>query len=72
MSLRGELFVGLHPRRRQVLTLVAAGGGNKGIARQLGVSTATVNHHMRAILEQLDAASRAQAVAVAIRAGLIE
>jgi DNA-binding NarL/FixJ family response regulator len=36
------------------------------------VSTATVNHHMRAILEQLDAASRAQAVAVAIRAGMIE
>jgi two-component system, NarL family, nitrate/nitrite response regulator NarL len=59
----------LTSREREVLTLVAAGISNKGIARELQVSPNTVKFHIAAILEKLDAASRAEAVVVALRRG---
>jgi DNA-binding NarL/FixJ family response regulator len=59
----------LTSREREVLTLVAAGISNKGIARELQVSPNTVKFHVAAILEKLDAASRAEAVVAALRSG---
>ena len=59
----------LTSREREVLTLVAAGISNKGIARELQVSPNTVKFHVAAILEKLDAASRAEAVVAALRRG---
>jgi DNA-binding NarL/FixJ family response regulator len=56
-------------REREVLALVAGGISNKGIARQLQVSPNTVKFHIAAILDKLDAASRAEAVVAAVRRG---
>ena len=61
--------VRLTPREREVLALVAVGTSNKGIARQLQVSPNTVKFHIAAILDKLDAATRAEAVAAALRSG---
>jgi len=61
--------VHLTPREREVLALVAAGTSNKGIARQLQVSPNTVKFHIAAILDKLDASTRAEAVAAAVRRG---
>jgi DNA-binding NarL/FixJ family response regulator len=59
----------LTAREREVLGLVAAGISNKGIARALQVSPNTVKFHIAAILEKLDASSRAEAVVAALRRG---
>ncbi|MFI4867787.1 MAG: LuxR C-terminal-related transcriptional regulator [Steroidobacterales bacterium] len=61
----------LTAREREVLALVAAGISNKGIARELEVSPNTVKFHIAAILEKLDAATRAEAVVAALRRGEI-
>ena len=62
----------LSPRERQVLQLVANGYENKQIASELGLSGATVKSYLRGIFERLDVASRAEAVAVGLRLGVIE
>ena len=59
----------LTPREREVLALVAGGISNKAIARQLRVSPNTVKFHVAAILDKLDAATRVEAVAAAVRCG---
>jgi DNA-binding NarL/FixJ family response regulator len=59
----------LTSREREVLALVATGISNKGIARQLQVSPNTVKFHIAAILDKLDASTRAEAVAAALRSG---
>lgn len=61
----------LTDREHAVLDLVALGLPNKGIARQLGISEHTVKFHVGAILGKLGAASRAEAVALAARQGLL-
>jgi DNA-binding NarL/FixJ family response regulator len=61
----------LTPREREVLTLVAVGLPNKGIAARLGISEHTVKFHLASVLSKLGAASRAEAVARAARLGLI-
>jgi DNA-binding NarL/FixJ family response regulator len=50
--------------------MMADGLGNKQIAWQLGISEHTVKFHVASILTKLNAASRTEAVAVAIRHGL--
>jgi DNA-binding NarL/FixJ family response regulator len=69
---------GLEPRRsgrplttreREILALVASGTSNKGIARALAVSANTVKFHLAAVFDKLNAATRAEAVAEAIRRG---
>jgi len=52
-----------------MLSLVASGTSNKGIARALAVSTNTVKFHLAAAFEKLDVTTRAEAVAEAIRRG---
>jgi DNA-binding NarL/FixJ family response regulator len=55
-----------------VLALMAQGLGNAGISEHLFVSTRTVDHHVSAILAKLDVRTRAEAVAHALRTGLIQ
>lgn len=64
-------MVYLSPREQDVLKLVADGKTNRAIAITLGISEHTVKNYMRAIRNKFDTNSRAEAVAVAIRAGLI-
>jgi DNA-binding NarL/FixJ family response regulator len=67
----GEPSHALSSRERDVLALLAGGASNKEIALALGVSVSTVKFHVAAIMEKLGARSRVDAVAVAIRAGLV-
>jgi DNA-binding CsgD family transcriptional regulator len=55
-----------------VLALMAEGGSNKMIARQLGISVHTVKFHVGSLLDKLDATGRTDAVAHAARRGVIE
>lgn len=57
----------LTPRQAEVLTLMAAGRSNKGIARELGMSAGTVKVHVTAILKALDVRNRTEAVVAAQR-----
>ncbi len=61
----------LSDREVEVLGLVAAGLPNKGIARELGISEHTVKFHVGTILGKLGAASRTEAVTVAVRGGIL-
>jgi len=62
---------GLTAREIEVLQSVAAGLKNKEIAYHLGVSEATINAHVKHILEKLNASDRTQAVTKALRRGII-
>lgn len=61
----------LTDRELDVLRLVVAGQRNKEIATTLGISENTVKFHLRNILDKLHAQSRAEAVARAVREGLV-
>jgi DNA-binding CsgD family transcriptional regulator len=61
----------LTERERQVLELLAGGSSNKAIARALGVMPSTAKFHVASILDKLGAESRIDAIAIAIRRGLI-
>ncbi len=63
--------VELAPRERECLHWVAAGESSKQIAYRLDLSTHTVNEVIGNAMRRLKAASRAEAVAKAILAGLI-
>jgi DNA-binding NarL/FixJ family response regulator len=63
---------GLTPREIEVLQRIAAGGKNKQVAAALRIADETVKVHMRHIMEKLGAADRTQAVAIAVRRGIIE
>jgi DNA-binding NarL/FixJ family response regulator len=60
----------LTPREREVLTLLAQGMTNKGIAETLVISVNTVKRHLRSIYDKLDVHSRAAATAIAVGGGL--
>lgn len=62
----------ISPRERQVLQLIANGYENKQVATELGLSEATVKSYLRGIFERLEVTSRAEAVAVGLRLGVIE
>jgi two-component system nitrate/nitrite response regulator NarL len=61
----------LTPREREVLVLVADGLPNKAIARELGISEHTAKFHVGSVLGKLGASSRAEAVMLATRRGLL-
>jgi DNA-binding NarL/FixJ family response regulator len=61
----------LSAREREVLTLLAGGASNKEIALALGLSVSTVKFHVASITGKLGARSRVDAVAIAVRAGLV-
>jgi DNA-binding NarL/FixJ family response regulator len=58
-------------RQRQILTLAANGNTNRGIGRALGIGEEAVKSQMQKVLRKLRADDRTQAVAVALRLGLI-
>jgi FixJ family two-component response regulator len=60
----------LTTRQRQVLALMARGFLNKQIAFELGISDKTVKMHRAALLSALDARSSADAIRLAVEAGL--
>ena len=59
-------------REMEVLTLLAEGNTAKRIGEILGISERTVYAHTQSVAEKLDAANSTQAVAIAIRNGLIK
>jgi DNA-binding NarL/FixJ family response regulator len=61
----------LTPRQREILRLLASGLENKQIARKLGIGVHTVKTHVSRVLAKLGAASRTEAVVVALRDRLI-
>jgi PAS domain S-box-containing protein len=63
------LLVALPPREREVLDGLLAGGTNKTIARDLGLSPRTVEAHRARIMERLGAQSLPELVQIAVMAG---
>ena len=61
----------LTAREIEVLHLVAKGKRNKEIAGELGISDETVQGHVKNILSKLSVHDRTEAVAVAIRRGIV-
>ncbi len=55
---------------REVLRLVARGGTNQDVARQLGISHRTVQHHVAHIYDKIGVSSRAGAALFAAQNGL--
>ena len=62
----------LSRREKEILQKVAYGATTKEVAQDLGISPHTVKTHLERIFEKLGANDRAQAVAIAIRSGLVE
>jgi DNA-binding NarL/FixJ family response regulator len=76
---RGERLRPMHgeggeltPRLLDVLHLVAEGRTTDEIAATLGLSPFTVKNYMERIFERLGARDRAEAVAIALRSGLLK
>jgi DNA-binding NarL/FixJ family response regulator len=61
----------LTARETEVLRLLAEGLSNQAIAKALDIRLATVRNHVQSVIEKLHAHSKLEAVAVALRMGLI-
>jgi len=68
---REQLSTALSPQEQQVLKLLTEGHQNKTAAAELGISIHTVSFHLRSIYEKLHVHSRSEAVARALREGMI-
>jgi DNA-binding NarL/FixJ family response regulator len=62
----------LTAREIEVLRLVAGGNRNKDIAERLFISEETVKVHVKHAMGKLGASDRTQAVAIAVRRGIIQ
>jgi DNA-binding NarL/FixJ family response regulator len=62
---------GLTSRELDVLLAMAAGRTDKEIAREFSLTESTVKSHIRTVFQKTGAANRVQAVALAMRVGLI-
>jgi DNA-binding NarL/FixJ family response regulator len=63
---------GLTAREVEVLRKVAGGNRNRDIADLLFISEETVKVHIKHIMDKLGAKDRTQAIAIAVRRGIIE
>jgi DNA-binding NarL/FixJ family response regulator len=63
---------GLTAREVEVLRRVAGGNRNRDIADLLFISEETVKVHIKHIMEKLSAKDRTQAIAIAVRRGIIQ
>ncbi len=68
---RRAAFTTLSTRELEVLRLVSQGNTNKAIARTLGISARTVQHHTIHIYQKLGVETRAGAALVAAQQGLL-
>jgi non-specific serine/threonine protein kinase len=66
-----DLSAGLTPREREVLRLLVEGRTDRQIAEALFISPRTAQGHVARIFGKLGVGTRAAAVAVALRAGLV-
>lgn len=64
--------IDVSPREREILQLLASGASNAGIARSLHLSPNTIRNHLARIYARLGARSRLEAVAIAVREGIID
>lgn len=64
--------VSLTEREREVVRRVVEGASNDEIGAQLGISSRTVESHLRRLFERHDVASRTELAARAIREGWLE
>jgi DNA-binding NarL/FixJ family response regulator len=64
-------FVELSPRELRVLSLLADGYRTSEIALELAYSERTIKHSISALTTRLRLRNRTQAVAIAVREGLI-
>jgi two-component system, NarL family, nitrate/nitrite response regulator NarL len=75
-STTGEVAVAagtpLTAREREIVELLADGASNRSIAARLAISRHTAKFHVASILAKLGARSRAEAVALALRRGMLE
>jgi len=62
----------LTSREVEVLRQVAGGNRNRDIAERLFISEETVKVHVKHVMEKLGASDRTEAVAIAIRRGIIQ
>lgn len=60
----------LTPREREVVSLLASGSTNKGVARILGLSAKTVEAHRARALKRLKVKTTAELIKLAIESGL--
>ena len=59
-------------RELEVLGVMASGASNQAIADQLYISRDTVRNHVAAVLQKLGAHSKLEAVAIALKRGIID
>jgi DNA-binding NarL/FixJ family response regulator len=62
----------LTDREIEVLRCIAGGNRNRDIGERLSISEETVKVHIRHIMEKLGASDRTQAVAIAVRRGIVQ
>jgi DNA-binding NarL/FixJ family response regulator len=62
----------LTAREVEVLQHVAGGNRNRDIAELLRISEETVKVHIKHIMDKLGAKDRTQAIAIAVRRGIIQ
>ena len=62
----------LSPRQREILASITLGLSNDDIAKKLGIGTASIKTHILALFQKLGAATRAEAVAIALRKQLLK
>lgn len=62
----------LTEREEQILRSLAEGKSNRAIGVQLGISESTVKTHLKNLFAKLDVTSRAEAIALAAKRGLVK
>ncbi|HLO77702.1 MAG TPA: response regulator transcription factor [Magnetospirillum sp.] len=65
----GVADLGLSPRQREILSMMATGASNKHIARALCVEEVTVKSHVKAIFRKLGVTSRTEAACFVLSPG---
>jgi DNA-binding NarL/FixJ family response regulator len=62
----------LTPREIEVLRQIAGGNRNRDIGDRLSISEETVKVHIKHLMDKLGARDRTQAIAIAVRRGIIQ
>ena len=62
----------LTEREEQILKLLAEGKSNRAIGQALGIFESTAKSHLKSLFAKLDVTSRAEAIALAAKRGLVK